>query len=483
MLFHNRIAVILLALLLALCPLAPAVAQSAQPAAPPAPGVRDNLLFLPLLRQVGGAELSAARAGVKPLAKNVIVMISDGWGYNSLTATSYYEYGKDARQVYNRFPFQWAMSTYSYYCSYDPARAWSDFTYVKSCYTDSAAAATALAAGVKTYDAAIGVDINGFPVKNALELAEQKGKATGVVTTVEWSHATPAGHVAHNIHRDNYAAIAQEIVNQSAADVVMGGGHPWYDANGSLKSTPTNYNYVGGPATWNALVAGTAGGDADGDGVADPWNLVQTRAEFQSLMTGPTPKRVLGTAQVYQTMQQGRSGDAFAAPYVVPQLPTVPTLTEMTVAALNVLDNDPDGLYLMVEGGAVDWAAHANQSGRMIEEAIDFERAVEAVVDWVQKNSNWGETLLIVTGDHETGYLWGPGSNPEWLPVVNNGAGNLPGMQWNSPNHTNSLMILSAKGDAARLFQPYADLVDPVRGAYIDNTDVAKVVFYTLDPQ
>ena len=64
-----------------------------------------------------------------------------------------------------------------------------------------------------------------------------------------------------------------------------------------------------------------------------------------------------------------------------------------------------------------------------------------------------------------------------------NGAGNLPGMQWNSPNHTNSLMILSAKGDAARLFRPYANLYDPVRGAYIDNTDVAKVVFHTLDPQ
>ena len=88
----------------------------------------------------------------------------------------------------------------------------------------------------------------------------------------------------------------------------------------------------------------------------------------------------------------------------------MPTLTEMSLAALNVLDNDPDGLYLMIEGGAVDWAAHANQSGRMIEEAIEFERAVEAVLDWVQTNSNWGETLLIVTGDHETGYLTGPDS-------------------------------------------------------------------------
>ena len=456
---YNRTGVILFVMLLALCPLAPAAAQ----AEPQAGNPSGNLLFLPLLNQAGGTETSvealaaaAPSATAKPLAKNIIVMISDGWGYNHLEAASYYEYGKDARQIYNRFPFQWAMSTYSYYCSYDPALAWSDFTYVKSCYTDSASAATALATGIKTYDAAIGVDINGNPVPNALELAEQKGKATGVVTSVEWTHATPAGHVAHNVHRDNYAQIGQQIVNVSAADVVMGAGHPWYDANGMTKATPT-FNYVGGPATWDALVAGTAGGDADGDGIADPWTLIQTRAEFQALMSGPTPDRVLGTAQVYQTLQQGRSGNAFADPYVVPKIETVPTLTEMTVAALNILDNDLDGLYLMVEGGAVDWAAHANQSGRMIEEAIEFERTVEAVVDWVQKNSNWGETLLIVTGDHETGYLWGPGSSLTWTPIVNNGAGNLPGMQWNSPNHTNSLMILSAKGDAARLFRPYAD--------------------------
>ena len=440
------------------------------------------LVFLVLLIAATPAFAAPGGNQPKPAAKNVIVMISDGWAFNHLTAASYYEYGQDARQVYNRFPFQFAMSTYSYYCDYDPALAWSSWDYVKSCYTDSAAAATTMASGVKTYDAAIGVDINEMPLKNALELAEEKGKATGVISTVEWTHATPAGHVAHNVSRNNYAEIGQEIVNVSAADVVMGGGHPWYDASGNLKATPNTFNYVGGQATWDALVAGTAGGDADGDGVADPWTLIQTREEFQALMSGPTPKRVLGTAQVYQTMQQGRSGDAFADPFVVPLIQTVPTLAEMTKAALNVLDDDPDGLYLMVEGGAVDWAAHANQSGRMIEEALDFERAVEAVIDWVQANSNWGETLLIVTADHETGYLWGPGSNPDWMPIVNNGAGNLPGMQWNSPDHTNSLTIISAKGDAARMFTRYATNFDPVRGWYIDNSNIADVVFWTLEP-
>ncbi len=337
------------------------------------------LVFLVMLIAVTPALAAPGGGSARPGAKNIIIMISDGWGYNQLQSLSYYEYGRDAEQILNPFPMRFAMSTYSVpdktnpeKCRYDPALAWSDFEYVKSCYTDSAAAATAMATGVKTYDAAIGVDVDGVPLKNSLELAEEKGKATGVITTVEWTHATPAGFVAHNVSRNDYAGIGVEMINVSAADVVMGGGHPWYDANGNLKATPNTYKYVGGQATWDALKAGTAGGDADDDGIADPWTLVETRAQFQSLMSGPTPKRVLGTAQVYETMQQGRSGDAFADPFVIPLNETVPTLAEMTKAALNVLDDDPDGLYLMIEGGAVDWANHSNQPGRMIEEFDGF---------------------------------------------------------------------------------------------------------------
>jgi alkaline phosphatase len=437
-----------------------------------------------------GLSLTAASAAPpdgpkKPAAKNIIVMISDGWAYNHLEAVSYYEYGKDARQIYNRLPFQFAMSTYMAdtletgpgYCGwgYDPALAWSDFEYVLKCYTDSAAAATALSTGVKTYKGAIGVDLDDQPLVHALEIAEEKGKATGVVTSVEWTHATPAGHVAHNVSRDSYAEIGQEMVYDSAADVIMGAGHPCYDADGVFNDCTNTFKYVGGEDTWNDLVAGTAGDD--------PWVLIQTRAEFQALMDGPTPQRVLGTAQVYQTLQQSRGGDDLADPYVVPLIDSVPTLEEMTKAALNILDDDPDGLFLMIEGGAVDWASHGNQSGRMIEEALDFERSVEAVVDWVKKNSNWGETLLIVTADHETGYLTGPGSNPTWEPIVNNGAGVLPGMEWHYGGHTNNLVPLSAKGDAARMFSRYAVGNDPVRGRYLDNTEVAELVFWTMDPQ
>jgi len=178
------------------------------------------------------------------------------------------------------------------------------------------------------------------------------------------------------------------MVNLSAADVVMGAGHPWYDASGNLKTTPNTFRYVGDQVTWDALVAGTAGGDADGDGVADPWTLIQTRAEFQSLMSGPTPSASLGQHRFTKPFSKAE-WRRFADPYVVPRIETVPTLTEMALAALNILDDDPDGLYLMIEGGAVDWGSHSNQSGRMIEEAIEFERTVEAVIDWVQMNSNW----------------------------------------------------------------------------------------------
>ncbi len=197
------------------------------------------------------------------------------------------------------------------------------------------------------------------------------------------------------------------------------------------------------------------------------------------LMKGKTPDRVCGTPQVYQTLQQSRSGDAGAAPYVVPLTESVPTLEEMTRGALNLLDNDRDGLFLMVEGGAIDWASHANTVGRMIEEEIDFNNSVEAVADWVRKNSNWRETLLVVTGDHECGYLCGPGSATagSMQPVINNGAGNVPGVEWNSGDHTNALIPLYAKGWTAILFHFFANEYDGVRGRYIDNIEVAELIF------
>ncbi len=455
---------------------------------------------------ISGSPQAGAAASI-PTPQNVIIMISDGCGYNQIAVTDLYQYNRLGRQCYESFPVRVAMSTYSTGSGttpkgYDPSRAWSEFGYVKSNATDSAAAATAMSCGVKTYDAALGLDPYKNRVKHLMERAEEVGKSTGVVTTVEFSHATPAGFVAHNESRNNYLAIAQQMLTQSRTDVIMGCGHPLYTNDAVLGNNETSvkdgqadghdYQYVGGKAMFDQLAAGTlvASGDyadADGDGVADPWTLVESLSQFVALQNAPNPpKRVCGVARSYTTLHQARSGDGKAAPYKVKRNSGVPTLAQMTAGALNCLDGDTDGFVLMVEGGAVDWAAHANQPGRLIEEEIDFNDAVDAVVRWIRKNSSFDETLLIVTGDHETGYLWGPGSGgpgnnqPIWNPIAGSGRLQLPGMDWNSGDHTNSLVPLFAAGAGSAGLLPYADETDPVRGPYIDNTEIAKLIFDLL---
>jgi alkaline phosphatase len=454
----------------------------------------------------GGRPHSHNRDTLKHSPKNVIIFIADGAGFNHFKSADFYQCNQTPcrpceclpaeASAKAGFPVRLAMSTYPAGGQYDANAAWADFNYVDNGATDSAAAATAMATGVKTYNQAIGVDANGSPLLNLLQRAEQLGKATGVVTSVPFSHATPAGFVAHNASRDNYTQIAADMIEQSAADVIMGCGHPAYDADCKPRE-PYNYKYISA-ADWAGLVNGTSGADADADGIPDRWKLVQTRSEFQALAKGKTPKRVFAIAQVFETLQENRSGNAFAAPYQVPLTQTVPTLEEMTKAALNVLDDDPNGFFVMIEGGAVDWAAHDSHSGRFVEEMMDFNKSVETVLTWVQENSNWGETLVIVTADHETGHLTGPGSGqlpegpacgelartelcrsvePAWNELVGNGIGNLPTMEWHSGSHTNSLVPFFAKGPGAQLFKKTIDGCDPVRGPYIDNTDIASVIF------
>jgi alkaline phosphatase len=409
--------------------------------------------------------------------KNIIVLISDGAGYYQVDAASIYQYGATGTQAYESWPITLGMSHYMDGGSYDSALAWSDFDYVKSGATDSAAAATTMSTGTKTYSGAIGKDSMKNDLMHVIDYVEARGGSTGVITSVEWSHATPAAFVAHNVSRGNYAEIATEMIMESSVDVIMGCGHPWYDDNGQLKVTPNTYKYVGGESTWNALTTGTAGGDADGDGMADPWTLVEELADFQALTFGATPTRVCGIAQSYKTLQYNRSGDRYADAYAVPLNTNVPTLETMTAGALNILDENEDGFFLMVEAGAVDWAGHGNASGRVIEEEIDFNKSVEAVIEWIEVNSNWDETLVIVTGDHETGYLTGPGSgNGVWNPIVNNGAGEMPGMEWHSGSHTNQLIPFYSKGVGSGIFSVLATDIDPVRGRYIDNSDIGNVL-------
>ena len=186
----------------------------------------------------------------------------------------------------------------------------------------------------------------------------------------------------------------------------------------------------------------------------------------------------------------------------------VPSLVTMTKGALRILKKDKDGFFLMIEGGAVDWAGHFGQPGRLIEEMDDFQDTIEAVYEWVERNSNWNETLLIVTADHETGYLSGsqqiPAINPppagtppspadptQWptpvlTPVMSNGTDVDPtmyyqmnildtkykGMYW----HSNQLVPFYAKGKGAEIYKKLANQYDPIRGYYIDNTEISVAI-------
>jgi alkaline phosphatase len=406
-------------------------------------------------------------------------MISDGCGYSQILSADYYDKGAAGTQIYEAFPVKCAMSTYPSGGSYDSYSAWHDFNYVRNGFTDSAAAATAMSTGTKTYDGAIGVGTDKNSLRHISEIAETLGKSTGVVTTVEMSHGTPAGFSAHNASRENYSDIAKEMITENGLDVIMGAGNPSFDNNGSRLPQPGDYKYVGSQTTWQGLINGSLKvADADGDGAAEPWKLIQGKSEFEALQSGATPERVIGIPQVYATLQQARSGDTGTA-YAAPLNSNVPTLAVIAKGALNVLDNNNKGFFLMIEGGAVDWAGHANQTGRMIEEEMDFNRAVEAVNQWVTANSSWDETLLIVTSDHETGYLTGPGSDPAWTAVANNGKGIMPSVKWNSTQHTNSLVPVFAKGANSNLLLQYADGSDPVRGRYIDNTELFKCMVGT----
>jgi alkaline phosphatase len=423
--------------------------------------------------------------------KNVILLIGDGMGYNHLDNMNAYENGEVYWQVDrggdnkvkpwggNSTPtegFQaWdqvSMETAWYEQDpYDTQAAWGDFEQVKDNPTDSAAAGTAMATGHKTYNAGIGVDYNENVVENVSERAHELGKSAGVVSSVPFSHATPAAFSSHNTSRNDYEGIAAEQVNSEYMDVVMGAGHPYY--NDDHQPTETgDFSYIS-EESFEQL----RNGESD-------FTYIEENADFEALTTGDTPDQVFGIPQVGSTLQQNRTDDA--------TLNDVVDLPTMTEGALNVLDNNDEGFFLMVEGGAIDWTGHANQTERNIEETIDFSNSIDSVVNWVEQNSSWDETLVIVTADHETGYLSGAnyeldadgnqipveGSTDyvlgDWGPMEPTEAGSAPTQDWFSDNHTTMLVPYFVKGAGADTLLGYATGHDLVRGNYLSNVDMAN---------
>ncbi|MCC5827105.1 alkaline phosphatase [Alkalimonas sp.] len=283
--------------------------------------------------------------------RNIIFMIGDGMGSNYLTAYRYFlAEGKHQQIKPTIYDQLWTgMSS-----------TWPDD---QTLVTDSAASATALATGFKTFNGAISVDQQHLPIGTMMQQAKRLGKANGIVASSQINHATPAAFLAHNKSRRNMDAIADQyfdsrINGQLVPDLMFGGGLAHF--------------------------------------IRDDRNLV---AEFQA--------EGYQYADSWQQLKQLTKAPALALlaenglPYVLNQEMESP-LQIMTEKALELLVEHPHGFVLMVEGSQIDWCGHANDIACAMAEMHDFARAIQSAKAFVDANP---DTLLIITADHETGGL------------------------------------------------------------------------------
>lgn len=463
---------------------------------------------------ISGSGASAETQGVK----NVIVLISDGAGYNTWKATGYYD-GKLGNHVVNgpgwvnhavsNHPLRFGTTPIAGPAGlaqdpntvYSPAKAYNTspigssqggytdyfegYKFHKNSYPDSANTMVSVSTGNKTYNNALNVDGNGNALPTLADMMKQKlGKSVGVVSTVQWADATPAAlGGAVNVSRGNRTAVADYMLNNNTLDVIIGGGNPDYDNNAQLRATP-NYSWIS-PTTWSDLK------DGNNAGLSAKWQLAQDKADFEAAANGTLSlqpgKKFLGMHKSFEAHQAYRSGvrngitgpgpnpltatgfpggqgfDDQALPFTDPRNTAVPSLPTMAKAAINLLDSNPNGFFVAIEAGGVDRAMHANALGRMIEDHLEFIDTVDYVNEYLNNNTNgnnWSNTLVIVTADHDH-MLFGPdGDTNAYAPLVDNGVGNLPGHKWFFNSHSNFTVPLFAKGPGSELFAGYADQLD-----------------------
>lgn len=313
--------------------------------------------------------------------KNIILMIGDGMGLTQITAGMY---SNGNKLNLERFTAVGLHKPYS-----------SD-----NLITDSAAGATAFSAGRKTYNGAIGVDPDTVALYTILEEAEDNGLATGMVSTSTIVHATPASFIAHEAQRSYYEAIAADFLD-TEIDLFIGGGKKYFDRREDNRNLLTelkakNYfvsSYFDRPL--NELVINYSK------------NLAYLTADSDPL-----------------TVEQGRT-------YLKPA----------SRLACTFLDkHEPkNGFFLMIEGSQIDWGGHANNTNYIITEMLDFDQAIGAVLDFAKADGN---TLVIVTADHETGgFAINPGSTHDTIIGA-----------FTSDYHTAALIPVFAYGPGAELF-------------------------------
>lgn len=266
----------------------------------------------------------------------------------------------------------------------------SDYT------TDSGAGATAMSTGKKTYNEAIGMNAKGEKEKTILESAMEAGKSTGLISTSAVTHATPASFVAHNVSRHNYEEIAYDFV-QSGIDIFIGGGRDHFEQRTDSLNLSDSLRSKGYSVVHNMKAISR-----------------RDRNKIAGLLAPEhLPSILLGRGQY------------------------LPVASKLTMERLN--ENDK-GFFLMIEGSQIDWGGHDNDIDYVTSEMIDFDRAVGMAFDFADQNPG---TLVIVTGDHETGGLSVTGGDIS--------TGYVEGV-FTTTNHTPVMVPVFAYGEGAALF-------------------------------
>jgi alkaline phosphatase len=283
-------------------------------------------------------------------AKNVILVVGDGMGAAQREAIELASAGAHGTLVMDSLPHAGLVGTNSANPG-DPV-------------TDSAAAATAMASGVKTHNGSVGVDTRNDAVPTVLERAKNAGKAVGLVTTSSVTDATSAAFAAHVDDRSQQQQIAQQYLKESRPDVILGGGRKFWVPAGEEDSEDL---------TKRAREQGYA--------------YVTDQPTLDSA-TGPKLLGLFAEGAMYDAAPEGEGGS---------YEPTVP-LPEMTQKAIEVLSEDPDGFFLLVEEEAIDAMGHDGNGTQMLKAGRALDQTVEIAKNFAEEN---GETLLIVVGDHE----------------------------------------------------------------------------------
>jgi alkaline phosphatase len=287
------------------------------------------------------AVLAAAAFGGTP-PRNIILFIGDGMGASHVTAGRVAAGGLHL----DRFRVAGHLATH-------PAN---------DLVPDSAAAGTALATGYRTLNGVVSLSPSGRKLKTVAEHAEELGMATGIVATCSVTHATPASFFAHVESRGDHAGIAEHLA-VSGVDVLLGGGWSYF----APRSDPESRR-------------------------EDELDLVSTLRERLPVVR--SYEELVATADVDGVVglfAPGHPPEAGARGY---------SLADLTAKSIEILSQDDDGFFLMVEGSQIDWAAHDHDTVGVIEEMLDFDGAVGVGLDFAQAD---GRTLVIVTADHETG--------------------------------------------------------------------------------